>query len=98
MSEKAEKIRSELRALEEYIESPAFKTIDGILEQQVNLRRQQILLTPLASADSIYKQEFEKGEAGGIELARGLASALITNLRKDLEKELQNGNGTSNND
>ena len=92
MNERAEKLRGKILLLEELLENLAHKDIDGMLSEQVNLRRQQILLTPLSSSDRIYQQEFAKGEAAGIELARGLPTVYLETLKQDYEKELHDGN------
>ena len=87
MSEQLSNMKDQAKILSTFLDSPVWKMLDALYAEQVHLRQQNVLLTPLRSADSIYEQEFQKGEATGIELARNLPTNVLESLIVDIKRE-----------
>ena len=55
-----------------------------VLSEQVQERVGNVMRNPL-TADSVYAQEFLKGECVGLEMASGLPQVLLEEAKRDLE-------------
>lgn len=72
---------SEIATLKEYLESSGSKLIERMLSEQIELRKNAIVFTPLQGENNIYAQEYMKGEVQGLSLARALAQTHLEQLQ-----------------
>lgn len=78
-----QEVLSDLKAL---LAHKGWQRIERLLEDQQLNREKQIFKQPLESLDQTLRQEFEKGEAHGIYLARVLPRAHIGALEEEIEQ------------
>lgn len=78
--------QSRLRSLTEHT---GFKYLREVLQEQVKVRTQAIILTPLNSLDETLHQEYSKGEAAGISLAERFVEIRLTDLAEQIEERLK---------
>lgn len=83
--------RRQVRVFQELLTSPAWVELAKIAEVQVHNRRQKHIFQPLASSDGVLQQQWELGEAGGIELFMRLPQNIIDGCLAILEERKQYG-------
>jgi len=97
MSEEQEKYTAQLlderrrhadtiAAYEQLQASPAWATLLSLLESQEQMRVGEVLLSPLTSADAVYRQEFMKGEIAALRLVKNLPALAAEALRENNER------------
>lgn len=72
-----------LQAWEMLKASDGWRMLTENLSEQLFVRQQRVLLTPLASADGVFEQEFTKGEIQAISLVMELPGLAIEALKQD---------------
>jgi hypothetical protein len=77
---------SRLRSLQEH---PGFEYLMRIAGAQLETRKQQILLTPLPTMDSVLGQEYAKGEVSGIELFTRIVDIRMRDLAEEIQERLR---------
>lgn len=80
----------ELRQWEALIETPEWGKLVGMLQEQADGLQRAILFSPLAGADSVYQQEFMKGQLEGRLSISNTVETLMETLKVDIET-LQRG-------
>lgn len=92
MSEKTDKMAGEisnkgslLAVLRGLTEHPGWAIYSGMLQDQQDIRKGEVLLKPLPSTEAVYAQEFMKGEISGLSLAQISLFAHIEQLRSDVQ-------------
>jgi hypothetical protein len=86
-------IAGEISEWQGLIATAGWKRLEKIAEGQVNERARHVLHSPLMNLDGALPQEFEKGEASGIELFRTIPIVEIEQLKvkqSTIEKEIEN--------
>ena len=73
----------ELRLWREFTESSSWKKLLEILQGQIDGMQSKVILTPLASADGIFAQEFAKGPIEGRLSIFSTAEAIMEELEGD---------------
>jgi len=71
-----------LLQLKQLEDSPGWKIISNVLDQQAQYRLNMLVATPLKSLDGALEQEYIKGEAEQLLTLRGLPTVLIEELGK----------------
>jgi len=99
MSEKREELEGQLSEMaslattwKSFMEHPGWELYNRILREQMNLRQQTVCLTPISSENTVYAQEYYKGEFSGIGMALAIPQSqyeLVDLRRKTLVKELE---------
>lgn len=83
--------QEELSSFRQLVNSNGFKRFVAYLEQQMEVRKQNVFLNALPGLDAVFEQEYAKGEIAGLHHARNFVeihlSALSENI-KAYEKEL----------
>lgn len=63
----------------------AWKWFEAILIEQANTRGNMVLMNPLESADSIYQQEFIKGEFAAFQLCAKMPQLEMDRLKDEID-------------
>jgi len=80
------------RALNQLLESAAWRMYSTLVQKQIEARINGIILIPLGSLDGALNQEFQKGEIAALRLALAFPDTLINQFTLALEwQEKQNG-------
>lgn len=58
-----------------------------MLEEQVRLRTQKIILSPIGSLDETLAQEYAKGEVAALQLTLSMPEALVETLSEEIKQE-----------
>lgn len=72
------------RLYEDLQRHPGWIELQKVLQDQANMRHNNIILNPLAGADGVYLQEFQKGECAGLKLAFHLPMQLVESLETEI--------------
>lgn len=80
-----EELLEELEVWRGLVRSRGWDRLVKILQGQINSRRGQHMVQPLESTSGITKQQFELGEAAGLEIAIRLPQ----NMVRDFEEQLK---------
>lgn len=78
-------LQTQKRYLEQLIEHPGWKLYASMLEEQKNLRFGEYAYKPLASADQMPAEQFNKGECSGLALALVTPHAAIETLNQQIK-------------
>jgi len=70
---------------EELLRSPAWKRLETMMQEQAGGRVNQIVMSPLETADSVFNQEFMKGEVAALRLVSQLPQLQIQQLESDIK-------------
>lgn len=91
MSDQA--LHEELRALRDLLESPGWKQYIAVyVEQQKEVRSNDVMLNPCKTLDATIEQEYQKGEYQGIALFGKFPELRITAIEVELGiKEKEDG-------
>jgi hypothetical protein len=89
------------RELEQFLESPGWARVQGIVQQQVDALQREVLFTPCSSVDSAFSQEYKKGQIEGrlsistvVEAEIEMCEMNLLNLRR-LENAERTDDGNS---
>jgi len=78
------------------LDDPVWKMLAETFEAQIRERTNAIVFTPLESVDGAMKQEFMKGEVGGLGLASKLPVIMLEAAQLDLDRLNEELKGLSN--
>jgi len=73
------------------MKNPAWIKLEALLKEQAASRINQIVLTPLESADAVYNQEFLKGEVAAMQLAARLPELEVERLKAEIQELNEQG-------
>lgn len=76
---------STLSILKSFVEHPGWELHAKMLEEQQNSRKGEVLFKPLAGDNSVYAQEFMKGEISGLALAQVAPHTQIEVLKLEIK-------------
>lgn len=82
-----------IREWEQWQELPQTRAAMEHLQAQIDGKQTAIVLRPLATADAVYEQEFNKGFISGLLSVTGFVETMLSNLRYEVSlKEKENDN------
>jgi len=92
-----EQALSHKKIMTDLTESPGWKMLAKILQEQITIRTNAVMLAPVGDGvGSVYQQEFIKGECTGIRTVLELPRTLIENAEK-IEVSDVHGNADADN-
>ena len=94
MSADDERLHEAIRqrnAFRDLLRSEGWDMLMKIFQEQLETRRNQVELTPLASADEAFAQQFERGEIANLRLTMQLPQSILDDAQSiiDTTKETE---------
>lgn len=79
-------LRENMRELKDMVDSRAWKQYSDLIASQIEVRINQIILTPLIGHDAVFEQEFSKGELAGMKFCMAILQTVIENTETDVSR------------
>jgi hypothetical protein len=87
-----EEAKMTIREFRELIETPGWKSLKEVARAQIEARRAQHSRTPAIGTEGMLKQQWDFGEACGIELFLSLPQSLIDGAEAIIQEGTENEN------